>query len=163
MPSFDIVSKIDHQSLDNAVNNAKKEITTRFDFRNSKSSLELDKKNLLINILTEDEMKITTIEDILRSRVMKQNIDPMCLDFGKEKYASGNMIKKDIKIKEGIDKETAKKIVKIIKDANLKVQAQIQDEQVRVTGKKIDDLQAAIAAVRGADIEIPVQFINMKS
>jgi uncharacterized protein YajQ (UPF0234 family) len=94
--------------------------------------------------------------------MIKQGLNPLALDFGKEQYASGNLLKKDIKIKQGIDKETAKKIVKHIKDLKLKVEAQIMDEQVRVTGKKIDELQAVISSVRGANFEIPVQFVNMK-
>jgi len=163
MPSFDIVSKIDHQALDNAINTAKKEIVTRFDFRGSKSTIDLDKKTLNIHILTENDMRIEAIEDVIRSRMIKQKLDPLSLDFGKEHYASGNMIKKDIKVKEGIDKETAKKIVKFIKDEGLKVQAQIMDDQVRVTGKKIDDLQTVIAVVRGGNFEVPLQYVNMKA
>lgn len=162
MPSFDIVNKIDVQSLDNAINVAKKEILTRYDFRDSKSIIELDKKTLSLHIVTESEMRIEAIEDVIRSRMIKQKIDPLGLDFGKEQYSSGNMVKKDIKIKEGIDKETAKKIVKIIKDSGLKVQAQIMDDQVRVTGKKIDELQAVIALCRNEDLGIPLQYVNMK-
>ena len=162
MPSFDIGNKIDHQLLDNAINTARKEIATRYDFRDSKSTIEFDKKTLNIQLLTENEMRVEAIEDVLRSRMIKQKLDPLCLDFGKERYASGNMMRKDIKIKEGIDKETAKKIVKKIKDAKLKVEAQIMDEQVRVSGKKIDDLQAVIALVRSSDFEVPLQFVNMK-
>ncbi|HRH01876.1 MAG TPA: YajQ family cyclic di-GMP-binding protein [Bacteroidia bacterium] len=162
MPSFDIVNKIDHQLLDNAINTSRKEIATRYDFRDSKSTIEFDKKTLNIQLLTENEMRIEAIEDVLRSRMIKQKLDPLCLDFGKERYASGNMMRKDIKIKEGIDKETAKKIVKKIKDAKLKVEAQIMDEQVRVSGKKIDDLQAVISLVRSTDFEVPLQFVNMK-
>jgi uncharacterized protein YajQ (UPF0234 family) len=148
--------------LDNAINTSRKEIATRYDFRDSKSTIEFDKKTLNIQLLTENEMRVEAIEDVLRSRMIKQKLDPLCLDFGKERYASGNMMRKDIKIKEGIDKETAKKIVKKIKDAKLKVEAQIMDEQVRVSGKKIDDLQAVIALVRSSDFEVPLQFVNMK-
>lgn len=162
MPSFDIVNKIDHQLLDNAINTARKEIITRYDFRDSKSTIELDKKALTVHILTESEMRVEAIEDVIRSRMIKQRLDPMSLDFGKERYASGNMMKKDIKIKEGIDKDTAKKIVKAIKDSRLKVEAQIMDEQVRVSGKKIDDLQQVISLIRGSDFEVPLQFVNMK-
>jgi uncharacterized protein YajQ (UPF0234 family) len=162
MPSFDIVNKIDIQTLDNAINVARKDITSRYDFKGSKSTIELDKKLLCIDILTESEMRIEAIEDTIRSRMIKQGINPLALDFGKEQYASGNLLKKDIKIKQGIDKETAKKIVKHIKDLKLKVEAQIMDEQVRVTGKKIDELQAVISSVRVANFEIPVQFVNMK-
>jgi cyclic-di-GMP-binding protein len=163
MPSFDIVNKIDHQNLDNAFNNARKELVTRYDFKDSKSSIELDKKNLSITITTENEMRITAIEDILRSKLNKQGINPLSIDFGKEQYASGSMIKKDLKIKEGIDKENAKKIVKAIKDSGLKVQPSIMDDQIRVTGKKIDDLQAVISFCRTGDFGIPLQYINMKS
>lgn len=163
MASFDIVNKIDHQTFDNALNTAKKEIITRYDFRDSKSSIELDKKTMTIHIITENEMRIDSIIDVLRSRMVKQKLDPACMDEGKEQYASGNMVKKDIKIKEGIDKDTAKKIIKDIKESKLKVQAQIMDEQVRVTGKKIDDLQAVISLMRQGDYGIPLQYINMKS
>lgn len=162
MPSFDIVNKIDIQTLDNAINVARKDITSRYDFKGSKSTIDLDKKLLTIHILTESEMRIEAIEDTIRGRMMKQGLNPLALDFGKEQYASGNLLKKDIKIKQGIDKETAKKIVKHIKDLKLKVEAQIMDEQVRVTGKKIDELQSVIASVRSASFEIPVQFVNMK-
>jgi uncharacterized protein YajQ (UPF0234 family) len=162
MPSFDIVNKIDIQTLDNAINVATKDITNRYDFKGSKSTIELDKKLLNIHILTESEMRIEAIEDTIRSRMIKQGLNPLALDFGKEQYASGNLLKKDIKVKQGIDKETAKKIVKHIKDLKLKVEAQIMDEQVRVTGKKIDELQAVISGIRNANFEIPVQFVNMK-
>jgi uncharacterized protein YajQ (UPF0234 family) len=162
MPSFDIVNKIDVQTLDNAINVARKDITSRYDFKGSKSTIELDKKLMLIHILTESEMRIEAIEDTIRSRMIKQGLNPLALDFGKEQYASGNLLKKDITVKQGIDKETAKKIVKHIKDLKLKVEAQIMDEQVRVTGKKIDELQAVISSVRVANFEIPLQFVNMK-
>ncbi|HRG58735.1 MAG TPA: YajQ family cyclic di-GMP-binding protein [Bacteroidia bacterium] len=162
MPSFDIVNKVDVQTLDNAINVARKDISSRYDFKGSKSSIELDKKLLNIHILTESEMRIEAIEDTIRNRMIKQGLNPLALDFGKEQYASGNLLKKDIKIKQGIDKETAKKIVKHIKDLKLKVEAQIMDEQVRVSGKKIDELQAVIGSVRAANFEIPVQFVNMK-
>ena len=163
MPSFDIVSKIDHQNLDNALNNAKKEILNRYDFNGSKSSLEFDKKTMNLHIITENEMRMKHIHDVLISKLMKQQIDASCLDFGKEEYASGNMIKKDVKIKEGLDKETAKKITKDIKASGLKVQASIMDDMVRVTGKKIDDLQAVIALMRSGDYGQPLQSVNMKS
>lgn len=162
MASFDIVSKVDHQSLDNAINVARKEITTRYDFRDSKTEIDLDKKGMSITITTENDMRMEAIQDVIRSRMMKQKIDPAVLDFGKEQYASGNMVRKDIKIKEGIDKETAKKIIKDIKDSKLKVQPQIMDDQVRVNGKQIDDLQAVISLVRGKDYGTALQFTNMK-
>ena len=162
MPSFDIVSEVDLQSLDNAINVAKKEIATRFDFRGSKTEIELDKKNKTINLHTEDEMRLNSIIDIVRMRMIKQNINPSCLDYGKDQYASGNMMRKDLKIKEGIDKDTARDLQKIIKDSKIKVTAQIMDGKLRVQGKKIDDLQQIIALVRKSEIELPLQFTNMK-
>lgn len=163
MPSFDIVSKVDHQKLDNAVNVAKKEIATRYDFHDSKTELDFDKKELQLHVVTENEMRMQAIQDIIISRVMKQGIDPTCLDFGKEQYAAGSMIKKDIKIKEGIDKETAKKIIKLIKDSGLKVQGSIMEDQVRFTAKKIDDLQNVIAHVKTANFELPLQYLNFRN
>jgi len=163
MPSFDIVNKIDPQTLDNAINNAKKEILNRFDFRDSKSTVELDKKTSTIHIVTENDMRMGAIQDAIITRMAKQGLDAKALDLGEEQYASGNMVKKDIKVREGIDKEVAKKIVKLIKDSNVKVQAAIMDDQVRVTGKKIDDLQSVIATLRGAQLDVPLQFVNMKS
>ena len=163
MPSFDIVSKIDGQTLDNAMNTAKKEILNRYDFNDSKSTIELDKKTNEITIVTENDMRVKAIQDAIISRMVKQNIDPKSLDFGKEHYASGNMIRKEIKVVEGIDKEVAKKIVKKIKDSGLKVQAAIMDDQVRVTAKKIDDLQEVISLCRGEDFGQPLQYINMRN
>ena len=162
MPSFDIVNKIDAQSLDNAINNARKEIVNRYDFRDSKTTIDLDKKAKSLHILTENEMKITAIEDILMQRLSKQGIDPKSLDLGKEEYAAGSMVKKDLKLIEGIDKETAKKIVKAIKELKIKVDPAIMEDQVRVSAKKIDDLQAVIAAMKKSDFGIPIQFVNMK-
>ncbi|MEY4111360.1 MAG: hypothetical protein RLZZ46_1716, partial [Bacteroidota bacterium] len=163
MASFDIVSKVDAQTLDNVINIARKEIVNRFDFRDSKTEIELNKKDYLVVITTENEMRITAIEDAIRSRMIKQGLSPMALDFGKSHYASGNMLKKEIKVKQGVDKETGKKIIKVIKDLRLKVEAQMMDDQVRVNGKKIDELQAVISHLRNSELEIPLQFINMKS
>ena len=163
MASFDIVNKVDAQLLDNAINVARKEIINRFDFHGSKSEISLDKKAMIIHVLTENDMRMESIIDIIRQRMIKQNLNPLCLDFGKEKYASGFMVKKDIKVKEGIDKEVARKINKDIKDSKLKVQAQMMDDQVRVTAKKIDDLQAVMALMRQGSYELPLQFVNMKS
>lgn len=163
MASFDIVSKVDLQSLDNAVNSARKEIQTRYDFRDSKTEIDLDKKSMIVKVTTENEMRMTAVEDILRSRLIKQKIDPLCLDFGKDRYASGSMMRKDIQIRSGIEKDVSKKIVKAIKDHGVKVQASIMDDQVRVTGKKIDDLQSVIAMCKQSDFGIPLQFENMKA
>ena len=162
MASFDIVSKVDIQSLDNAINTAKKEIATRYDFQGTNSTIDLDKKDLIVHVLTGNDMLMERIEDVIRSRMIKQKIDPSCMDFGKEIYASGDMVKKDIKIKQGIDRETAKKIVTDIKTTKLKVQPQIMNDQVRVTSKKIDDLQAIMAFCRSKEYGIPLQYDNMK-
>jgi len=164
MPSFDIVSKIDGQTLDNAINTAKKEILNRYDFHDSKSTIDLDKKTNAITILTENDMRLKAIEDSIISRMVKQHLDPNALDLeGDQQAASGNMIRKEIKIKEGIDKEAAKKIVKKIKDSGLKVQASIMDDQVRVQAKKIDDLQAVISLCRSENFGQPLQYINMRN
>ncbi|MDQ8005352.1 MAG: YajQ family cyclic di-GMP-binding protein [Pedobacter sp.] len=163
MPSFDIVSKIDAQTLDNAINNAKKEILNRYDFNTSKSTIELDKKTNLITIVTEDDMRLKAIIDSIISRMMKQNLDANSLDFGKETIASGNMIRKEITVKEGIDRETAKKIVAKIKDSKLKVQPSMMDDQVRVQSKNIDDLQKVIQLCRSEDFGQPLQYINMRN
>jgi hypothetical protein len=163
MPSFDIVSKTDVQKLDNAINVARKELVNRYDFYDSKTTIELDKKAMMITVVTEHDMRMKAIQDIIISRMMKQGLDPSCLDFGKDHYASGNMIRKEVKVKEGIDKDTARKIVKLIKDAGLKVQASIMDDQVRVTGKKIDDLQRIIAFMKTQNLELPLQFENFRN
>lgn len=163
MASFDIVNKVDLQLLDNALNTTKKEIQNRFDFRDSKTEIDFDKANLKVLLTTDNSMRIKTIEDILLTRAVKQNIDGKCFDFTQEDYQSGALIKKEIKIKQGIEKEIAKKIVKLIKDLKLKVEAAIMDDQVRVTGKKLDELQAVIQSLRRANLEVPVQFVNMKN
>jgi uncharacterized protein YajQ (UPF0234 family) len=165
MASFDIVSKVDPQTMDNAVNTARKEIMNRYDFRDTKGSLEYDKKASEVHISMENDMRLEHTEDVLISKMVKQGLDATALDFSKEVYQSGAMRKKDIKVKAGIDKETSKKIMKLIKDSKAKVSAAILDEQIRVTGKKIDDLQEVIAVLRSNSQEIgmPLQYVNMKS
>ena len=163
MPSFDIVSKIDIQKFDNAINVAVKEISTRYDFNPSKTKVDFDKKTMMVHVLTENDMRMKAVEGIIIGRVIKQGIDDQVLDFGKELYASGNMVKKDINLKQGVDKVTAKKIVGIIKESAKKVQASIMDEQVRVTGKKIDDLQEVIAILEKSEVGMPLQFENFRS
>ena len=162
MPSFDIVNKVDLQLLDNAINVAKKEIMNRFDFRGSMSEIDLNKKEKTIHILTEDDMRLNSIIDVIRMRMIKQQLDPKVLDEGKQHYASGNKIKKDIKIKEGIDADASRKILKDIKDSKMKVTAQKMDDVIRVQSKKIDDLQKVISLCRQGDYGIPLQFQNMK-
>lgn len=162
MPSFDIASKLDGQLLDNAINVAKKDILNRWDFRDSKSTIELNKKELTIQITTENDMRLDAILDAIHSRMIKQGLDPRGLDESKEHYPSGPMIKKDIKVRQGIEKETSKKILKDIKDSKIKVTAQVMDDIIRVSSKKIDELQAVIAICRKGNYDVPLQFINMK-
>ena len=161
MPSFDIVSRVDLQEVDNAVNMTRKAILTRFDFRESKTEITLDKKEKKIHVLTEDEMKMRAIQDSLVEHLVRRKVDVKCLEPKESQMASQGMIRKEFAIKEGVDPDTARTIVKLIKEQKLKVQAAIQENQVRVSAKKIDDLQAVIQAVRGAKLAIPLQFINM--
>ncbi|TWF32525.1 hypothetical protein FHW36_11551 [Chitinophaga polysaccharea] len=163
MPSFDIVSKVDLQTLDNAINTVKKEITNRYDFKGSHVEIALNKKELTLNIEVESDMKLGQLLDVLVSRTMRQGLDASIYDLSKEPYQSGKVFKKDVTVRNGIKQDDAKKIVKLIKDSGLKVQAAIMDDIVRVTGKKIDDLQDVIQACREANLGIPLQYINMKS
>ena len=163
MPSFDIASKVDLQTLDNAINTVKKEISNRFDFRDSPVSIELNKKDFVVSVEVESDMKMKQVIDVIISRSMKQGIDANAFNFEKDAYPSGKIVKKEIPVTNGLKQDDAKKIVKIIKDSGLKVQAQIMDDIVRVTGKKIDDLQEVIATLRSSSLNIPLQFTNMKS
>jgi uncharacterized protein YajQ (UPF0234 family) len=162
MPSFDIVSKVDGQALDNAVNVVTKEITNRFDFKGSHVVINLDKKEYKLNIETEDDMKMRQLIDVLISRAHKQGIAPEAFDLSKESYPSGKVVKQEVLVRNGMKQEDAKKVVKLIKDSGLKVQAQIMDDMIRVTGKKIDDLQDVIQLCKNAGVGIPLQFENMR-
>ena len=139
MSSFDIVNEVDLQEVDNAINNTNKEIITRYDFRQSNTQVEFDKKEKSISMLTADDMKMRAIQDMIVSNFIKRKVDPKCLDFGKNEGTSNGQIKRDAKLQEGIEREIAQKIVKQIKALKINVQPAIQDNQVRVTGKKIDD------------------------
>ncbi len=163
MASFDIVSKVDTQTLDNAINTAKREVETRYDLRGSNSTIEFDKKALTIKVGTEDHLKLDSIIDILLERSTKQKLDVKSFDLKEEPQPSGKLLYKTIKIQNGIEREKAKKIIKAIKEMKVKVEAQIQDDQIRVNGKKFDDLQAVMAMCRVTDFEVPLQFENMKS
>jgi len=162
MPSFDIVSKVDAQALDNAVNVVTKEITNRFDFKGSHVVINLDKKEFQLKLETDDDMKMRQLIDVLINRAHKQGIAPEAFDAAKEGSQSGKVWKKEIKVKNGLAQEDAKKIVKAIKDSGMKVQASINDDLVRVVGKKIDDLQAVIQLCKNANLGIPLQFVNMR-
>ena len=163
MPSFDIVSRIEMQEVDNAVNITTKTILTRYDFRNSKTEISLDKKEKKIQVTTEDDMKMRAVQDTLIENLVKRKVDRRCLDPQTVEPAAHGMLRREIAIKEGVDSDNARTIVKMIKDKKLKVQAAIQDGQVRVTGKKIDDLQEVIQMLRGANLDVPLQFVNMQS
>ena len=163
MPSFDIVSKVDAQALDNAVNVTTKEITNRFDFKGSHVVIDLNKKDFTISIETEDDMKMRQLCDVLVSRAHKQGIDPLAFDLSKEGLQSGKTWKKEVPVRNGLAQDDAKKIVKLIKDSGLKVQPSINDDLVRVTGKKIDDLQAVIQLCKTSNLQLPLQFVNMRT
>jgi uncharacterized protein YajQ (UPF0234 family) len=163
MPSFDMVSKVDLQTLDNAVNVVSKEITNRFDFKGSHVLIELNKKDFKVNLEADSDMKIQQIVDVLISRSMKQGLAAEVYDLSKEAFISGKITKKEVPVRNGIKQEDAKKIVKLIKDSGLKVQAAIMDDIIRITGKKIDDLQEVIQASKTWDIGIALQIVNMKS
>lgn len=162
MPSFDIVSKVDAQALDNAVNVVTKEITNRFDFKGSHVVINLDKKEFQLKLETDDDMKMRQLIDVLISRAHKQGIAPEAFDASKEGTQSGKVWKKEVKVKNGLVQEDAKKIVKLIKDSGMKVQASINDDLVRVTAKKIDDLQAVIQLCKNGNLDIPLQYVNMR-
>lgn len=163
MPSFDFASKVDVQTLDNAINVVKKEITNRFDFKGSHVVIDLNKKDFKLLLEADSDMKVKQIIDVLISRSMKQGLAAEVYDFTKEPYQSGKVVKQDVLIRNGIKQEDAKKIVKLIKDSGLKVQAAIMDDIVRVTGKKIDDLQEVIQASKNWNLGIALQHVNMKS
>jgi len=160
MPSFDVVNEINRQEIDNAVNQAIKEIQGRFDFKNTKTTIVLEKE--AIKLVSDGDYKMKAVLDILKAKVVKRGVDLKALDTGKIEPATGTLVKCEVKLVEGIDAENAKKITKMFKESKLKVQAQIQDNQVRVTGKKRDDLQEAIAMIKQLDMPVPLQFKNFR-
>jgi len=163
MPSFDIVNKVDFAEIDNAVNNTLKEIATRFDFRGTKTEVTVDKKEKKIHMLAADKMKIDAVREMFLNKAVKRNLSIKAFEFAEPLPTTAGALKREVKIKDGIEQDIAKKIVRTIKDSKLKVQASIQGDELRVTGKQIDDLQAVIALLRGANLEVPLQFVNMKS
>lgn len=161
MPSFDIVSQVDLQEVDNAVNQSRKEIAQRYDFKGTHNEIDLDAGG--ITILAADDYKLQAVIDILRGKLARREVSPKCLDFGKSEPASGGAVRQHIGIVQGISKEKGKELAKAVKESKLKVQAQITDEQVRVSGKKIDDLQEVIQLLKNRDFGIELQFTNMRS
>ena len=158
MPSFDVVSELDKHELTNALDNAAKELDRRFDL---KGKCSIEHKAEVVTLTAEAEFMLEQVLDILRASLIKRKIDSQCME-AKDAYASGKVMKQEVTFREGIDKELAKKIVGLIKDAKLKVQASIQGEQVRITGKKRDDLQEAIALLRGKELGMPLQYQNFR-
>lgn len=161
MPSFDIVSKVDMQEVDNAVNQAIKEIDQRYDFKGTHNEVKLEKDSL--SILAADDYKLQAIKDILVGKLIRRNVSPKCFDYAKEETASAGAVRQKAAIMQGISKEKAKEVVKLIKETKLKVQAQIMEDQVRVTSKKIDDLQEVMQMLKTKDLDIELQFENMRS
>lgn len=159
MPSLDVVSEVDLHEVTNAVDQARREIGTRYDFKNAKT--EIEHSNDAITLIAENEFQIKQMLDILYNKLAKRNVDISSLESSNIEK-SGMSVRQKITVRQGIDKEIAKKIIKIIKDSKLKLQAAIQGEQVRVTGKKRDDLQSAIATLRAADLGLPLQFTNFR-
>ena len=162
MPSFDIVNQIDLQEVDNAVNNTLKEVARRYDFRDTNTQVNLNKQEKKINLIAGSEMQMETLQGMLVENFAKRKVSGKNLKFGQVEATAHGDVKCVAGISEGIDKESARKIVKMIKEQKMKVQPAIQDNQVRVTGKKIDDLQAVIGLLKGADLPVPLQFVNMK-
>ena len=161
-PSFDVVSEVAMQEVNNAINQTVKEITQRFDFKGTKSTVEIENGNA-IKIVTEDDTRMRNIVDILQSKFIKRGVAIKNLEYGKVEPAAGGMVRQSIKVKQGIDADIAKKITKDIKNMKVKVQATLQDDQIRVSGKKIDDLQAVIAFLKGQDYGVELQFSNFRS
>ena len=160
--SFDVVSKVDLQEVLNAVQQATKEISQRFDFKGSKSSIELNKDKHEITLVSDDESKLKTVIDILQTKLVKRGVSLKALSYGKVEQAAGNTVRQIVTLQQGIPTEKAKEIVKLIKDTKMKVQAEIQKDQVRVRAKKIDDLQATITLLKGKDLGIHIEFINYR-
>ena len=162
MPSFDIVSEVNHVEIRNAVDQANKEITNRFDFKGSDARVEVNEKDKTLTAFADDEFKLRQVRDVLTGKLAKRGVDIRALEPGKMEAVSGNKVKETIKVREGIEQERAKGVVKLIKDNKLKVQASIQGDLVRVSGAKKDTLQEALALIRKSVTDIPLQFKNFR-
>ncbi len=160
MPSFDVVSEVDLQEIDNAVNQARKELGQRYDFKGSDTEVELDEAE--IRLVSADDYRVKAAAEVVESKLVRRGISMKAVVRGQVEPATGGRAKLKLSIQRGVSTEKGKAIVRLIKDAKLKVQAQIQDEQVRVTGKKRDDLQAAIQLLKEAELDLPLQFVNMR-
>lgn len=158
--SFDIVSEIDMQEAANAINQAQKEIDQRFDLKGSGSEAVLEKDSIVLK--APDEMKLKNVLDVVVGKLVKRNVSLKFLEYGEIESALGGKVKQVVELKQGLSKEQAKKLIGLIKESKLKVNAQIQDDQVRVSGKNKDDLQAVIRLLKGADLEVELQFLNFR-
>ncbi|MBI4395709.1 MAG: YajQ family cyclic di-GMP-binding protein [Elusimicrobia bacterium] len=160
--SFDVVSKVDVQMVDNAVNTANREIGTRFDFKGSVSRMELDKKDNKLTLFSDNEAKLKSVADILQGRLVRQGVPLQALEYGKVEPAEGGTVRQEVKIRQGIASEKAKEIVRVIKDSKIKVTPAIQGDQLRVTARAKDDLQAVIHLLKSKDFGVPLQFANYR-
>ena len=160
MPSFDVVSRLDHQEIDNAIGNATREITTRYDFKGSNTSIE--KKDNSIVVLTDDEMKAGQVNDMLVTHFVRRKVDPLCLKKKELEKAGGNKIKQIYDLIEGIDQSICKKLIADVKSSKIKVQVKINGNELRIDGKKKDDLQSVIQLIESSNVGIPIQFINFR-
>lgn len=160
--SFDIVSKVDMQEVDNALNQARKEIGQRYDFKGSKTSIDLQQKEHQIVVISDDEFRMKAVIDIVQSKLIKRSVPLKALSYGKIEPAAGSTVRQIITLQNGIDKENGKLITKLIKESKLRVQSQIMEDQVRVSGKSKDDLQTVMALVRQTDFPFAVQFVNFR-
>jgi uncharacterized protein YajQ (UPF0234 family) len=160
MPSFDVVSQVDRQEIDNALNQTRKEVGQRYDFKGSKTDIRQEGDD--IHIVSDDDHKVKAVVDVLQSKLVRRGVSLKALVYGTIDPAAGGLAKQTVTVQQGIDTDKARALVKLIKDSKLKVQAQIQADQVRVTGKKRDDLQAAIQLLKQQDLDLPLQFTNFR-
>ncbi len=160
MPSMDVVSKTDLNEVDNAVQGAVREISTRFDFKGSKCSIERSEATLIV--IADDDLKLKQLEELIRGYLARRKVDGRAFEFGKAEKASGNTLRQVVTIKQGIEREAAQKITKAVKASKLKVQVAIQGDELRVSGKKRDDLQSAISLIKDLKIPLPLQFVNFR-
>lgn len=160
--SFDIVSEVNMQEVDNAINQARKEIAQRYDFKGSRSSIELNQKEKTLTVVSDDDFKLKSVVDILQNKLIKRGVPIKALDYGKVEPAANTTVRQVIRLRVGIDKENARLLVKMVKDSKLRVQSQIMEDQVRVSGKNKDDLQSIIKMLREADLNFAIQFTNYR-
>ena len=160
MPSFDVVNRLDFQEIDNAIGNVKREIANRYDFKGSETSIERNDNDLII--VTDDELKLTQVHDLIITHIVRRKIDPLCLNKKNKEKAGGNKVRQFYKFSEGIEQSISKKIISNVKSSKIKVQVKINGSELRVDGKKKDDLQKVIEIIKDLKIDIPVQFINFR-